>query len=206
MKLYEAVKATVQPRMAAEHYGLKVNHSEMACCPFHNDRNPSLKLNEDYYYCFGCGANGDVIDLTAKLFKESNYEAAKRLITDFGISTGEGWEPIRRQSKTPLLQEFQQEYALCVRILTEYLYQLKQWKERYAPKTPEEEMDDRFEEACLMLNSIEYMTDILMFSEPEKQVEVVEVLMTDGTIMRVLDRLIKIAEEEEYIGTESKDN
>ena len=206
MKLYEAVKATVQPRMAAEHYGLKVNHSEMACCPFHNDRNPSLKLNEDYYYCFGCGANGDVIDLTAKLFKESNYEAAKRLITDFGISTGEGWEPIRRQSKTPLLQEFQQEYALCVRIMTDYLYQLKKWKERYTPKTPEEEMDDRFVEACLMFNSIEYMTDILMFSEPKKQVEVVEVLMTDGTIMRVLDRLIKIAEEEEHGGTESKDN
>ncbi len=206
MKLYEAVKATVQPRMAAEHYGLKVNHSGMACCLFHNDRHPSLKLNEDYYYCFGCGAHGDVIDLTAKLFKESNYEAAKRLITDFGISTGEGWEPIRRQSKTPLLQEFQQEYALCVRIMTDYLYQLKQWKERYAPKTPEEEMDDRFVEACLMLNSIEYMTDILMFSEPKKQVEVVEVLMADGTIMRVLDRLIKIAEEEEYIGTESKDN
>lgn len=67
-------------------------------------------------------------------------------------------------------------------------------------------MDDRFVEACLMLNSIEYMTDILMFSEPKKQVEVVEVLMTDGTIMRVLDRLIKIAEKEEYIGTESKDN
>lgn len=206
MKLYEAVNATVQPRMAAEHYGLKVNHSGMACCPFHDDRHPSLKLNEDYYYCFGCGAHGDVIDLTAKLFKESNYEAAKRLITDFGISTGEGWEPIRRQSKTPLLQEFQQEYALCVRIMTDYLYQLKKWKERYAPKTPEEEMDDRFVEACLMLNSIEYMTDILMFSEPEKQVEVVEVLMTDGTIMRVLDRLIKIAEEKEYIGTESKDN
>ena len=205
MKLYEAVKATVQPKMAAEHYGLEVNHSGMTCCPFHNDRNPSLKLNEDYYYCFGCGAHGDVIDLTAKLFKESNYEAAKRLITDFGISTGEGWEPIRRQSKTPLLQEFQQEYALCVRIMTDYLYQLKQWKERYVPKTPEEEMDDRFVEACLMLNSIEYMTDILMFSEPEKQVEVVEVLMTDGTIMRVLDRLIKIAEEEENIGTESKD-
>ena len=67
-------------------------------------------------------------------------------------------------------------------------------------------MDDRFTEACLMLNGIEYMADILMFSEPKKQVEVVEVLMTDGTIMRVLDRLRKIAEEEAYIGTESKDN
>ena len=206
MKLYETVKGTVQPRMAAEYYGLKVGCNGMVCCPFHNDRHPSLKLNEDYYYCFGCGAHGDVIELTAKLFKESNYEAAKRLISDFGISTGEGWEPIRRQSKTPMLQEFQQEYALCVRILTEYLYQLKQWKERYAPKTPEEEMDDRFTEACLMLNGIEYMADILMFSEPKKQVEVVEVLMTDGTIMRVLDRLRKIAEEEAYIGTESKDN
>lgn len=53
---------------AAEHYGLKIGRSDMVCCPFHNDRTPSMKLNEDYFYCFGCGAHGDVIDLTAQLF------------------------------------------------------------------------------------------------------------------------------------------
>ena len=66
-------------------YGLRPNHHGMVRCPFHDDRHPSLKLNEDYFYCFGCGATGDVIDLTARLFELSPYEAAKKLAADFGI-------------------------------------------------------------------------------------------------------------------------
>ena len=33
---------------AAEHYGLKIGRGDMVCCPFHADRTPSMKLNEDY--------------------------------------------------------------------------------------------------------------------------------------------------------------
>ena len=79
MNLFENVKAVVTVRQAAEHYGLKVGRGDMACCPFHNDRTPSMKLNEDYFYCFGCGASGDVIDLAARLFGLSGYDAAKKL-------------------------------------------------------------------------------------------------------------------------------
>ena len=63
MNLFETVKAAVTPRMAAERYGLPIQQGGMVCCPFHADRTPSMKLNEDYFYCFGCGATGDVIDL-----------------------------------------------------------------------------------------------------------------------------------------------
>ena len=76
MTIYETIKAAISVKQAAEHYGLKVSHNGMACCPFHNDRHPSLKLNEDYFFCFGCGAKGDVIDLVARLFNMSSYEAA----------------------------------------------------------------------------------------------------------------------------------
>ena len=71
--------------MAAERYGLPIQQGNMICCPFHADRTPSMKLNEDYFYCFGCGATGDVIDLVARLFNLSGYEAAKKLAYDFGI-------------------------------------------------------------------------------------------------------------------------
>lgn len=73
-------------RQAAEHYDLRVGRSNMACCPFHDDRTPSMKLNEDYFYCSGCGATGDVIDLTARLFHLSPAEAARKLAADFGIA------------------------------------------------------------------------------------------------------------------------
>ena len=45
MTIFEAVKTTVAPRMAAEHFGLGVSRNGMVCCPFHDDRHPSMKDN-----------------------------------------------------------------------------------------------------------------------------------------------------------------
>ena len=83
--MYEKIKAAVSLKDAAESYGLTVSRNGMARCPFHDDHSPSLKLNEDYYYCFGCGEQGDVIDFTAKLFGKSRFWAAKKLELDFGL-------------------------------------------------------------------------------------------------------------------------
>ena len=66
MTIYETIKVAISVKQAAEHYGLKVNRNGMACCPFHNDRHPSMRLNEDYFFCFGCGVKGDVIDFVAR--------------------------------------------------------------------------------------------------------------------------------------------
>ncbi len=55
MNVFEVVKENVTARQAAEAYGLKVGRTGMACCPFHSDKSPSMKLDERYY-CFGCGA------------------------------------------------------------------------------------------------------------------------------------------------------
>ncbi|MFG6320300.1 MAG: DNA primase, partial [Lachnospiraceae bacterium] len=49
---FEAVKQSVTTRQAAEHYGIKVNRNGMCVCPFHNDKNPSMKVDRRFY-CFG---------------------------------------------------------------------------------------------------------------------------------------------------------
>ena len=85
MNLFETVKSAVTVKQAAEYYGCKVNRGDMICCPFHDDRHPSMKLNRDYFYCFGCGATGDVIDFVARLFGLSSYEAAKKLAYDLSL-------------------------------------------------------------------------------------------------------------------------
>ena len=84
--VFEAVKQSITVREAAQMYGIEVNRSGMACCPFHDDKNPSMKLNEEYFYCFGCGATGDVIDFTARLYNLSPKEAAEKLAQDFGLA------------------------------------------------------------------------------------------------------------------------
>ena len=86
MTIYENIKAAISVKQAAEHFGLKVNRNGMACCPFHNDRHPSLKLNEDYFFCFGCGAKGDVIDLVARLFNLTSLQAVQKLAADLGLT------------------------------------------------------------------------------------------------------------------------
>lgn len=60
MTIYEKAKSLVTAREAAEHYGLTVNRYGMALCPFHDDHNPSMKL-DDRFHCFCCGEDGDVI-------------------------------------------------------------------------------------------------------------------------------------------------
>ena len=79
--LFTTVKAAVTTRQAAEYYGLKVSRNGMTCCPFHDDRHPSMKVDERYY-CFGCHETGDVIDFTAKLFGLTPYEAAQKLVSE----------------------------------------------------------------------------------------------------------------------------
>ena len=196
MNLFETVKAAVTPRMAAERYGRPIQQGNMVCCPFHADRTPSMKLNEDYFYCFGCGATGDVIDLVAKLFNLSSYDAAKKLAYDFGIDPDKPPAAAAlRKPKYPLAKAFQNETLHCQRILYDYLHLLERWKMQYAPKTPEDTLDDRFVEACQMLDYIEDLADILTFGELEVRVKTVDMLQKDGMVDRLEERLKRTEKE-----------
>ena len=187
MTIYETIKAAVPMKQAAEHYGLEVSHSGMACCPFHNDRHPSLKLNEDYFFCFGCGAKGDVIDFVARLFNLSSYEAAQKLAADFRLDPKPPTAAAMVKPKRPYIRQFREDEMLCFRVLTDYLHLLEDWKVRYAPETPDDEWDDRFVEACQMLDYIEYLADILTVGGLEERVAVVGELMKEGKIAFLWD-------------------
>ena len=196
MNLFESVKAAATVRQAAEHYGLKIGQGNMVCCPFHADRTPSMKLNEDYFYCFGCGTSGDVIALVAKLFNLSSYDAAKKLAYDFGIDPDKPPAAAAlRKPKYPLAKAFQREELHCQRVLCDYLHLLERWKVQCSPKTPEDTIDDRFVEACQMLDYIEDLADILTFAELEVRVKTVDMLQKDGMIDRLEERLKRTEKE-----------
>ena len=196
MNLFETVKAAVTPRMAAERYGRPIQQGNMVCCPFHADRTPSMKLNEDYFYCFGCGATGDVIDLVAKLFNLSSYDAAKKLAYDFGIDPDKPPAAAAlRKPQYPLAKAFQKETLHCQLVLCDYLHLLERWKVQCAPKAPDDTIDDRFVEACQMLDYIEDLADILTFAELEVRVKTVDMLQKDGMIDRLEERLKRTEKE-----------
>ena len=203
MTIYENIKVAVPVKQAAQHYGLKVSRNGMACCPFHHDRHPSLKLNEDYFFCFGCGAKGDVIDLVARLFDLSGYKAAQRLAADFGISTEPG-QAVAASCKPnrPYIRQFRENEMLCFRVLTDYLHLLEDWKERYAPKTPDEPYNDRFVEALQMHCYIEYMADVLTVGDLEERVALVDELMKSGRIASLKEYTARKKEEVTHCGEE----
>ena len=168
--IFEAVKQSVTVREAAQMYGIEVNRSGMACCPFHDDKNPSMKLNEDYFYCFGCGATGDVIDFTARLYNLSPKEAAEKLTQDFGLAYDSQAPPRRRyvRQKTEA-QKFKEDRDHTFRVLADYYHLLRKWETDYSPKTPEEAPHPRFMEAIQKKDYTGYLLDFFLEDSPEEQ-------------------------------------
>ena len=167
--VFEAVKQSVSTREAAEFYGIKVRRNGMACCPFHDDKNPSMKVDQRFH-CFGCGEDGDVIDFTAKLFDLSPKEAAEKLAQDFGLIYDSQAPPRRRyvRQKTEA-QKFREDRQRCYRVLSDYYYLLKKWEADRSPRTPEEEPHPRFVEAIQKKAYVEYLLDLFLYESEEEQ-------------------------------------
>ena len=108
--VFEAVKQAVPTRQAAEFYGVQVGRNGMACCPFHDDKHPSMKVDRRFH-CFGCQADGDVIDFTARLFGLNKKEAASRVSVRCGRLKGRATGC--RGSRSALPTAHGPAYAVC---------------------------------------------------------------------------------------------
>ncbi len=167
--VFEVAKQSVSTREAAERYGIEVRRNGMACCPFHNDKNPSMKVDQRFH-CFGCGADGDVIDFTAKLFDLSPKEAVEKLAQDFGLIYDSQAPPHRRyvRQKTEA-QKFREDWQRCYRVLSDYYHLLKKWESDHSPQTPEEEPHFRFVEAIQKKAYVEYLLDFFLYDSEKEQ-------------------------------------
>ena len=167
--VFEVVKQSVTAREAAELYGIAVGRGGMACCPFHDDRHPSMKV-DTRFHCFGCGADGDVIDFTARLYDLSPKEAAEKLAQDFGLSY-DSKAPIRRsyvrQKTEAQVRKEKREHGW--RVLTDYYHLLRKWEADYSPRTPDEDPHPRFLEAVQKKDYMGYLLDTFLDSSTEEQ-------------------------------------
>ena len=167
--VFEVVKQSVTARWAAELYGIAVGRGGMACCPFHDDRHPSMKV-DTRFHCFGCGADGDVIDFTARLYDLSPKEAAEKLAQDFGLSYDSKALPRRsyvRQKSEAQVRKEKREHGW--RVLTDYYHLLRKWEADYSPRTPDEDPHPRFLEAIQKKDYMGYLLDTFLDSSTEEQ-------------------------------------
>ena len=170
MNVFEAVKPNVSTRQAAEMYGIKVNRNGMAVCPFHNDKNPSMKVDKRFH-CFACQADGDVIDFVSRLCGLPCKEAAMKLADDFGISYDSRHKPtVRPHIREPTAEQlYQKEEARCYRVLTDYFHLLRRWETQHAPKQPDDVWHPLFVEALQRKSYIEYLIDTLIDGSKEER-------------------------------------
>ena len=171
MNVFEAVKQSVTTRQAAEHFGIRVGRNGMCVCPFHADKNPSMKVDRRFH-CFGCQADGDVIDFVSRLEAVSPKEAALILAQAFSVPY-ENREPPHRSQRNPRQetpeQRFRRMERYCFRVLCDYRNLLCRWKRDYAPKTPDEDFHPLFVEALQKQDYVDYLLDVLLFSDMEEQ-------------------------------------
>ena len=167
---FKEIKDTVPVPVAAERYGLAVRNG-MTQCIFHDDRNPSMKLYNDHFYCFGCCEHGDVISLTARLFSLTPLEAAKKLCADFGISCNNDNPYIRQHIRIETQREKEQK---AFRILSDYYRLLKKYREEYAPKSEAEPFHPLFEESLKNLELYGHYCDIFITGTTDERKDFLE--------------------------------
>ena len=166
----QTIKDQLTMRDVLLHYGYKPNRANFICCPFHNEKTPSMKIYEQDFHCFGCGAHGDVISFVQKLFGLSFPDTLKKIDLDFGLNLyGEHtFDEIRRShyKQKQIQAERERKKREKEQSENEYWEVFDEWvrldknKTLYAPKTPDEEWHPLFVEALQKLSYQEYLLDI----------------------------------------------
>ena len=181
MNIFEEVKGAVSVKDAAPFYGLAVKRNGMAVCPFHTDKNPSMKVDKRFH-CFGCGADGDVINFVERLFGLSAIEAARKLAEDFHLNI-----PLEfhRESKEERQKRLQNERELGRKRKIEEAFNrwwqntcntyaayhriLHRWLIDFEPQGDLENVDERYVEACHQIDFISWRLDDMWFHWNSKE-------------------------------------
>ena len=83
---------------------VKKGRDVWCCCPFHNEKTPSCKINDDLgtFYCFGCGAKGDIFTVYQDLFNYTFLDAVKELSERAGVKINFDNNPYNKQDSNIL--------------------------------------------------------------------------------------------------------
>ena len=166
--IFHEIKERVDLRDLVSYYGLDVDRGGFACCPFHNERTPSFKVYEDHYHCFGCGEHGDHVDFVQKLYGISNIEAARKISHDFGLELKPKNISVSEKSTQKKNDDFELWRNNSVSTLTGYIKLLEKWSMIYVPRSPIDEVDERYLESIHNKAYAENYLETLMFGTKDE--------------------------------------
>lgn len=160
----------------------------MACCPFHNDKTPSLKIYPDHFYCFGCGENGDATGFVAKLFGMTQLEAAKKISYDFGLNIFNGEIVIPVKMKVNPNAEYLMWLKNAQNDVSAYLDKLCEWREKYKPANPLVPFNPYFIESLTKQAMSNFLMKRLPMGRTQKRESFT---MTTGTQLKIYIAALK---------------
>ena len=184
MNIFSEVKGNLTARQVAEYYGLKVKRNGIACCPFHDDRHPSMKIDKNYH-CFACGVGGDAIDYVSRMFGLSQYDAALKLIGDFSLPIDtmgntqlgvQEKERVRREKAehermTRIQERFEKWRNKTIDILKSCMSEIDSVNRFLAGKPPEIIFSEDYAQMLHAEPLINYWLDILCMGEVSERQE-----------------------------------
>lgn len=165
MNVYQEIKERLKLTDIARYYGIEVNRNNMANCPFHEDDKPSMKIYDKGFCCYGCQEKGDTLKFVQKLFNLSLPEAAAKINQDFslGLDTGKTFVPIDEYKDRMLLQAeratFEAQFKEASTALATYFRYLNNWRRKYAPKNPGENLHILFVESLHKTELVSHICD-----------------------------------------------
>ena len=175
MNLFETVKNNVNAIDVVSTAGFKPNRSKMICCPFHNDKHPSMKVDQRYF-CFGCGAKGDAIDFVSNYYGLSLKEAAEKIASEFSLSydNSRNSDCVQKAvvSKKNEYQIWEEKKRKLFAQLSRLHEQLRKMKIEYTPKGREDSTwSPLFALAVKDFTYVDYLYDYCMFEAAEEELK-----------------------------------
>lgn len=174
--IFKFVKEYVTAKDVAICYGFRPNRSNLICCPFHDDKHPSMKV-DIRFYCHGCGEYGDAIDFVSKYFGIGLREAAQKILEDFGIkrmpdvSRKQLISAQKQQNTVSQYQDRKAELTQITRKLMDYKTTVKERIKAHAPKSQDEEWSDAFANEINALMRATYLIDGCLFGVGDEKRE-----------------------------------
>lgn len=150
----ENIKAALDIERIVLFYGYEPNRQGFLSCPFHSEKTASCKIypKSNSFYCFGCGAGGDVIDFVRLLYGLDFRQACLRLESDFGLVGVQNAASPELSERAKKRNAEKAEY----KALKERFVRYNQIIRDNRPKAVGEPLSPEFNEAIKELPHIEY--------------------------------------------------
>jgi len=178
VNIFEEIKQRLAMREVVNFYGFTPNRSNMICCPFHDEKTPSMRIYDTHFHCFGCGEHGDSIKFVQLLYNLSPIESAKKLNSDFGLGIQTERQPTitigkpqeREPTQSELQKAFEQWEQYTHKILLKYYKLLRIWYEEFAPRSVDEVPYELFTRSCMEKEQVFYWLNVLAVGTDEEKI------------------------------------